>query len=99
MSKKRRQKKAQRLASRLRDVGQFETAQRLVEAFSLDKAFSVGTPEVAPDDAMADIDDEVVTESLGELERYIPVEAAFPDDLEEEQSLVFDTDVCEVSGK
>jgi hypothetical protein len=98
MSKKQR-KKAHQVASRLRGIGQFDTARRLVEAFNLDKEFFVGQPELAPDEAMADLDDDEVTSALPGLERYIPVEASLPDDLDEEGELVFDTGVFEVSGE
>lgn len=92
MSKK-QQKKVRQVASRLRSVGQFETARRLVEAFNLDKQFRIGQPELTPEEAMADIDDDEVSAALPHLEHLIPVEASLPDDLDEEGELDFDTDI------
>lgn len=99
MSNKKQQKKAQQVASRLRSVGQFETARRLVEAFNLDKQFRVGQPELTPDELMADIDDDEVSAALPHLEHLIPVEASLPDDLDEEGELDFDTGVFERSRR
>lgn len=99
MSNKKQRKKARQVASRLQGVGQYDTARRLVEAFNLDKEFFVGSPELAPDEAMADLDDDEVAAALPHLEHLIPVEASLPDDLDEEGELVFDTGVFRVSGK
>ena len=92
-------KKAKRIARKLRESGKPELAQRLVEAFKLDKAFNKKQPEeleIEPDTELASLDDEEVAKKTRNLERFIPATAALPDDLEDEQSLVFDTGVFRV---
>lgn len=98
MSKK---MKARRLAKRLREIGQHDTAQRLVEAFNLDREFSDSERvDLTPDESLAEIDDEEIVHKVRDLEKFIPAFAMLPDDLEDEQSLVFDTGVFRrVGGK
>lgn len=85
-----RTKKAQKIARNLRSAGKPDLATRLIEAFNLDKTRGRSDLDLDDIDEM-DVDDEEVAQSVADLERYIPVSASMPDELDDEVSLNFDT--------
>lgn len=91
-----RKTRVRRLTSRLRQSGNLNAARRLVEAFDLDDDFGTDLQDIT-DESIADIDDSEIALRARDLAIFIPTAATLPDELEDEESLVFDTGVFRVA--